>query len=187
MTFVDGSQYMRDMVMRVAPEWTKYANINFEFVSDPNAEIRISFSPGMGAWSYIGTDNLNPGIRGQTMNLDSDWVDEATILHEFGHMLGLAHEHQNPNDSPINWNVQQVIRDLGGPPNNWPEQQTRQNVIERYSVDQVNGTSYDNKSIMVYFFPSSWTTDGTSQELNSTISATDKAFIAGNYMYPGRD
>ncbi len=52
------------------------------------------------------------------------------VLHEFGHTLGLIHEHQNPN-RPINWNRAAVIADLSGPPNNWDEETIENNIFKR--------------------------------------------------------
>jgi len=42
-------------------------------------------------------------------------VDEAhirgTVLHEFGHALGLVHEHQRPKDQqPFEWSKPVVIK-----------------------------------------------------------------------------
>ena len=62
--------------------------------------IRITFDPTLGNWSYVGalTSSVSPSAA--TMNLG--WVLDSTtdqpfekgvILHEFGHALGLTHEH----------------------------------------------------------------------------------------------
>jgi hypothetical protein len=39
------------------------------------------------------------------------------VIHEFGHALGLIHEHQNPSGG-IQWNKPVVCRYYEGPPNN---------------------------------------------------------------------
>jgi len=49
----------------------------------------VTFDEDDGAWSYIGLDNKSIPLHAATLNLG--WVDEAVILHEFGHVLGLAH------------------------------------------------------------------------------------------------
>lgn len=41
----------------------------------------------------------------------------ATILHEFGHALGLVHEHQYWW-SQLYWNIPEVYREYRGPSNN---------------------------------------------------------------------
>lgn len=178
--FMGGSSEQHDMVKQFAPTWGLYANLTFEFGNAPDAEIRISFLDD-GAWSYIGTDALDIPSHAATMNFG--WLDEGVILHEFGHALGLIHEHQNPKGG-IQWNRQNVINDLSGPPNNWPLNVIEHNVFRKYGIDQVNATEVDVKSIMLYAIPPHWTMDGFSSEPNESLSDTDKAFIADENNYP---
>jgi hypothetical protein len=182
--FLGGTAAERKLVEKVAPEWTEYANLAFEFVDDPSAVIRIAFDEDGGAWSYIGTENVMIPRNEPTMNLG--WVDEAVILHEFGHMIGLGHEHQSPKGG-IRWNEAQVLKDLAGPPNYWDAATARQNVLEKYAADRIHGTQFDPDSIMLYAFPADWTTnmpEGTKE--NGELSDIDKEFIRGTAMYPGR-
>ncbi|MCM1982628.1 M12 family metallopeptidase [Lyngbya confervoides] len=180
--FMEGTDAQRNVVKQYAVQWTDHANLTFEFNDSPNADIRIAFADD-GAWSYVGTDAKRVPRNSPTMNFG--WLDEAVVLHEFGHAIGLAHEHQNP-DKGIRWNEAVVIRDLSGPPNNWDEATIRHNVLNKYRADQVNGTEFDAQSIMLYSFPADWTLDGFHTEPNDTLSSQDKAFIASELMYPGR-
>ncbi len=182
--FLNGSQQQIDMVKQIAPEWTLHANLKFEFTDDINAEIRVAFDQDDGAWSYVGIDNQERPNPLPTLNLG--WVDKDVILHEFGHMIGLSHEHQNP-DQGINWNEQVVINELAGPPNYWTPDETRHNVLNKYSVDVINGTEFDLNSIMLYAFPAEWTTDGFSTHANNILSPIDKDFIRSKKMYPSMD
>ncbi len=181
--FLDGSDEQHATVRRFAPTWTDYANLTFDFTDRPDADIRISFAQD-GAWSYIGTDAREIAASEPTMNFG--WLDEAVVLHEFGHAIGLAHEHQNPAGG-IRWNEAKVIEALSGPPNYWDEQTIRHNVLFKYSHDQINGTDFDPQSIMLYSFPADWTLDGFHTEPNTTLSDMDKLFVASAQMYPGRD
>lgn len=180
--FLSGSTSQRDLVKRHAPTWCQHANLRFSFTDDPAAEIRVTFDPNDGAWSYIGTDARSIPVYAPTLNLG--WLEQDVILHEFGHAIGLAHEHQNPQGG-IQWNEPAVIASLSGPPNYWDEATIRYNVLERYRFDQVNGTAFDPKSVMLYGFPASWTLNGVGTSSNSTLSDLDKAFVASAQMYPG--
>jgi len=110
----------------------------------------------------------------------SDEEVERVVLHEFGHALGLIHEHQNPGGQ-INWNRRQVIEELSGPPNNWPLEVIDHNMFEPYDRQETNFTALDPQSIMMYPIPQSWTTDGFSVGLNSQLSTQDKTFIRQQY------
>lgn len=181
--FLGGTQAQQDMVRQIAPQWTEHANLDFEFTDDPRAEIRVSFDENDGAWSYVGTDNSEIPLHAATLNLG--WVDQGVILHEFGHMIGLSHEHQNPAGG-IEWNEAKVIADLAGAPNFWDEATVRHNVLNKYTADQVHGTEFDPHSVMLYAFPDSWTTNMGGTQDNPDLSDQDKAFVAGALMYPGR-
>ena len=137
--------------------------------------------PSDGAWSYVGTDCRGIPVNQPTMNLG--FLDGGTTAHEFGHAIGLAHEHQNPRGG-IQWNEQVVIQELAKSPNFWDEETARHNVIRKYSIDQINGTDFDPDSIMLYFFPASWTLNGIATKANEVLSTIDKQFIAGAKMYP---
>jgi hypothetical protein len=179
--FIGGSAAQKALVKEQAAWWTAHANLKFEFDNAANAEIRISFDQNDGAWSYVGTDAKGIPAGQATMNLG--FLDGGTTGHEFGHAIGLAHEHQNPSGG-ILWNEPVVIAALAGSPNFWDEATTRHNVLNKYSANQVNGTAFDPASIMLYFFPAEWTTNGIATAQNESLSATDKAFVAGAKMYP---
>jgi hypothetical protein len=179
--FIGGTATQHAVVRREAGWWEQAANIKFNFNNAPDAEIRIAFDPADGAWSYVGTDCRSIPLNQPTMNLG--FLDGGTVAHEFGHTLGLAHEHQNPKGG-IQWNEAVVIRELAKSPNFWDEATTRHNVLRRYSLDQINGTEFDPDSIMLYFFPAAWTLNNVATKANATLSNLDKGFIAGAKMYP---
>ena len=180
--FLDGTAQQKEMVKAIAPQWTEFANLEFAFTDDPTAEIRVTFDANDGAWSYVGTDNLNIPIHAATLNLG--WQDEGVILHEFGHMIGLSHEHSSPHGG-LQWNEDVVINDLAGPPNFWDRETVRRNVLHKYSASQIHGTQFDSDSIMLYAFPASWTLNGVSTRENEKLSNLDEQFVASAEMYPG--
>lgn len=182
-SFMGGNANQQALTREQANWWTEHANLHFNFTDAPDAEIRISFNSADGAWSYIGTDAAQIPADQATMNLG--FLDGGTAAHEFGHAIGLLHEHQNP-DGGIEWNRDVVIRDLSGPPNNWSIEQIEHNVFNKYSSDQIRGTEFDENSIMLYFFPDEWVLNGPGTKANEILSDMDKSFIASEEAYPGR-
>lgn len=179
--FMSGTPEQKDIVKQFAPQWAEHANIKLVFGNDQNSEIRITFDENDGAWSYIGTDCASIPVGQPTMNLG--WQDEGVVLHEFGHAIGLIHEHQNP-EGGIKWNKPAVIADLSGSPNFWDAATIEHNMFDTYDQDQINGTSLDKKSIMLYAIPQSWTTDGFSSKPNEKLSEVDKKFAHNQCNYP---
>lgn len=181
--FLEGTASQQAQVRKHAKQWSLYANVTFEFTDDEAAEIRVGFDGGDGSWSYVGNRALDYPANRRTLNLG--WVDEAVILHEFGHALGLGHEHQNPIANPIQWNEAAVIRDASGPPNNWDAAVIRHNILDRYATSHhIHGTEFDRASIMLYFFPDSWVLSGEGTPENMVLSDLDKEFIGSSKGYP---
>lgn len=184
--FLEGTSEQRFLVQQQAKWWLTQPHtppsLRLLFDDSEQAEIRIAFDPADGAWSYIGTDNAHIPLDQPTMNLG--FLDGGTAAHEFGHAIGLAHEHQSPFTGGITWNEEVVIHDLSGPPNRWTIDQIRHNVLDKYTFDQVNGTAYDPASIMLYFFPGTWISSGVGTTANSVLSDVDKQFVSSTAMYP---
>lgn len=179
--FLDGASAQHDLVRRFASEWSKHGNVKFDFTHNSNPDIRITFNEDDGAWSYIGRDSETIPKSQPTMNLG--WQDEGVILHEFGHAIGMIHEHQNPQGG-IKWHKENVYRDLAGSPNFWDKATVDNNMFATYDLDQVNATVVDKLSIMLYEVPASWTLDGFNSKANDVLSSQDKAFIGDPKNYP---
>ena len=180
--FLGGTAAQRDQVKQHAVKWTAQANLKFEFVDSGSTHVRIAFADD-GAWSYIGTDAL--GIPADQPTMNFGWLDEGVILHEFGHMLGMIHEHQNPRDNPIQWNKPVVNAALGGSPNFWDQATIDHNMYAQYDVNQINGSALDPKSVMLYSFPATWTLNGFHTDPNEVLSAVDKEFAKRVYPSAG--
>lgn len=188
-SFLMGDRTLRDRVQGAAEQWIApgLANLTFEFRDDTNdTDIRIAFIQGSGSWSLIGTTCRREKKDKPTMNFG--WLTpmstpqevEEVVLHEFGHALGLVHEHQNPVGG-IRWDKDFVYAELGGSPNNWSRQTVDINMFQPWETAETNFTAIDPTSIMMYPIPTRWTTDGFNAGMNSKLSIVDKEFIAQQY------
>lgn len=145
-------------VVRQAFQRWKAIGTGLEFKEVPTreeAEIRIGFMRGDGAWSYIGRDILARGVNERTMNFGWDLTRRPaeidTAIHEIGHTLGFPHEHQNPY-AGIVWNEEAVYTSLAQPPNSWSRGTTFHNIIRKITPDTVQGSNWDPNSVMHYPF-----------------------------------
>jgi hypothetical protein len=122
-----------------------------------------------------------------TMNLDiNDRTSEEefsrSILHEFGHALGMIHEHQSPANG-ILWDEPKVYQYYWDQ-YKWEPNKVYNNVLLRYNEDQANSSEFDPDSIMMYEIPGHLTENGlTIGGRNCKLSEKDKSFIAK--LYPG--
>jgi hypothetical protein len=149
-----GTTAERDVVRDAFQRWKDIGiGLNFQEVDTPDeAEIRVGFQRGDGAWSYLGRDVLNQGQTDRTMNFGWNISNDLdTALHEIGHTLGFPHEHQNPN-SGIVWDEEAVYAALAEPPNNWDRETTHWNIIRKLRQSDVDGSAWDRDSIMHYPF-----------------------------------
>jgi hypothetical protein len=183
--FLDGHDELRARVAEIAPQWSEYANITFDFGNHETPEIRISFERA-GSWSYLGTDALTLDPEEPTMNYgwlrpDSTEAEiQRVVLHEFGHALACVHEHQNP-EGGIPWDVDKVYAFYEGEPNHWPRAQTYRNLLQRYDASTTVASEFDPESIMLYPIPQELTIGDFEVGWNTTLSAGDREMIARVY------
>jgi hypothetical protein len=162
---------VRDRIM-------KLVGLDIEFVENAgDANIRVAFNDD-GAWAYVGIDALQYKYPEPTVNFG--WLDVGTIIHEFGHVLGMIHEHQNPKGGGIPWNKTKVY-EWAEETQGWNPKTTETNILDRYDISQINGSTFDPLSIMLYFFPAELTTTGNGTEQNLRLSGIDVEYI--NQIY----
>lgn len=138
--------------------WEDCAGVKFRELSatDNSANIRITFKTkgkDNWYWSALGRDATNrtkfpfhePTMRlaGLPDEYPPSEFHRGNVLHEFGHALGLHHEHQSPALG-VQLNEKAVIRDYKG-----DEERARRQVLDRIQ-DATNYTRFDKHSIMGY-------------------------------------
>jgi TolA-binding protein len=189
--FLDGSPDARAAVAQIAAEWSEFANIDFVFhledAAPAQVDIAITFddpacNSSMGPGSRQAVQWGGPSMR--LCHIDrmvgSEFFRRA-VLHEFGHALGMHHEHQSPKaafswDKPV---VYAYYAQIG-----WDQAFVDQWVFSKVAEDSVRATAWDPDSVMHYEFPAEFTTDRVAIHGGSVLSAEDKRFIAE--IYPGR-
>jgi hypothetical protein len=176
-----GTPRQQAAVREAANEWTKHANLRFDFVPSAereHADIRVTLSDDAESWSYLGTAALGIADSEPTMTIGTAGgatpeVVRATALREFGRLIN---EHQNPN-ARIRWNRDAILKEMKD--QGWDEATVDSQFFQRDPLRDYR--PFDPSSIMMYNFPASWTLDGKGFSAGTALSASDKKFVAELY------
>ena len=180
--FVDTpTQTKRLAIEAMIKQWQPSVNLQFEFIDQGESEIRISTSSAANN-SAVGTDALLYEQHVPTLNLNIEFDHpefEITVLHEFGHALGLQHEQQHPKAN-IPWDkpkVYEFYRTHYG----WSEADTDFNVLMPLGGSDHLWGRYDKDSIMHYAVPNELTTGDWEVGINTKISMLDRRVMRKAY------
>jgi hypothetical protein len=206
--FFGGSTDVRRAVAEVASEWQSASTgISFDWGGEnfrscgqdetTFSHIRVGFEQP-GSFSMVGSASVHysklnepslnlEGVDKMTPDQIKSGRQAGTIRHEFGHALGLQHEHQSPRsvcEKDFNW--EKIYADAAQGKEPWDKEMVDTNFRVIADPDAI-ATKYDPKSVMKYSFPAEWFVNGDRSKCfsgppNDNISKFDRAILA--YMYP---
>lgn len=175
-------------IKRYARLWLRHVNVNFEFVpSSAPADIKIIVGNegATGNWSYCGIQCKDVAQNTPTMSIgDLSWNGtetwlRSTVIHEFGHALGMIHEHKSPNCDKTNWNKEAIISRYINQ-QGWTRDYVIQQIFNNDDPYYLDLSPYDRNSVMHYSF--SALEMGTPTEIyNTELSVTDKSYMSSRY------
>lgn len=198
--FLNGQDWEKAWVEKIVKEEIEpyiLPSLSFKFVQD-YADVKILFKKDIYSFTIIGTNCINISQNRPSMQLGSldfpqsrqfeynskiykipnnveydDNYNGAVIKHEFGHVLGKFHEHQNPINNPIQWNVEKVLQFYRKEQPDFTKQDIYENIIKKLNVSEVDATPFDPLSIMMYTINTDLTTNGIGFESPNEFSKTD--------------
>lgn len=168
-------------VEKIIRRWEPHHSLALDFVKNRPADIRI-YLGGSRNESYLGTDALVAPPDQPTLFISTTpdhWSFECTLLHEFGHALGLQHEHLHPH-AKIPWNKEKVY-EFYQTTQGWSKQEIDINLFNLENRSGIYSGTYDKKSIMHYRIPNTLTHGNWQVGDNLEISEQDKINIRKIY------
>ncbi len=187
--FKGGTEIWIKKTLEIANIWNLHCNISFhQTMNIEESHLRVGFE-NSGCWSYLGNIALTIPSSESTLNLEisnltpKDAEFKRIVLHEFGHALGLIHEHQSPI-AEIEWNKQYVYNYFQMR-YGWDKLMVDRNLFDEYNNLKKHHSYLDSTSIMGYHIPSIFTLNGVEFPLNYELSKCDIDFIGK--IYPKSD
>jgi len=168
-------------VEKIIRRWDPHHSLALDFVKNRAGDIRIQLG-GNRNESYLGTDALAAPPDQPTLLISTKpdhWSFECTLLHEFGHALGLQHEHLHPH-ARIPWNKEKVYHHYQTT-QGWSKTDIELNLFKIENNPDTQIGPYDKKSIMHYRIPNELTHGNWQVGDNLKISEQDKINIRKIY------
>ncbi|MCG8541257.1 MAG: Tolloid-like protein 1 [Clostridia bacterium] len=177
--FLDNNTKYINAIKKYAPQWETYLQFKFVFDNHPDSPIQISFNEERVHHSCVGVCNCHstkfPGTM--TFGFNDNTSEESmrrVILHEFGHAIGLKHEHQHP-DCPIVWN-KNTVYEYYKTKHSWSQEK-----VDRFILNKIDRNDtrykfyeYDSSSIMHYSVKEELTVGNFAVPYNTQLSEKDK-------------
>jgi hypothetical protein len=172
---------LKNRIERLIRQWEPSTNLTFDFDDSVVGDIRISTLGDLND-SYLGTDALLVAADEPTLRLgvspESPAFD-SVVLHEFGHALGLEHEHQHPKAN-IPWDIPKVY-EYFKQHHQWNKEQVDANLLTPLNTSSLLLGPYDKESIMHYLIPNELTLGDWEVGVNTTISKLDRRNVRKAY------
>lgn len=152
---IDPTTDQRERTIAGAQRWLANGlekKIAFRFdVPREKSQIRVTYEPKLGNFSEVGKIALRKTFKQRTMNLGDAF--SPVIEHEFGHALGLEHEHQFPG--ALRWKPEHVIADMQ---QYWSVKTIQQQITDRMPdrAACVGDPEFNRKSVMLYPIRPNW-------------------------------
>lgn len=166
--------------------WAPYINLNLRFVEGNEGIIRITDETEAldrkGHWSALGTDALLIPSHLPTMQIHRRLRESApdlTVLHMFGHALGLEHAHQHP-DANIDWHLPNLYKGYGEI--GFSKVDIQEYILPKRESTYTQLVPYDKLSIMHFPFPEEVIFNDIKYSYNIELSDGDKQ--AARSIYP---
>ena len=189
-----GNEVLYEEIFSIGSLWSQFGNLSFKMVQDCDAAdvtIRVHDDSGddsdlTGSWSYLGVESRDfkpsmnlgwaarPGLSKRSLR--------RVVLHEFGHMIGMAHEHLKPGIE-IPWDEAAVMEYYGN--FGWSEESIKDNVLTELDPRDYQFSLYDSASIMHYRVPNRITVGDFSVASNIYLSNGDKLWVSMAYPRAG--
>jgi serralysin len=186
--FFEGSATQQAKFQEALGQWLQYANLHAVYGAAPESKIRVAFLPQQDPWSEVGTDALAVAPDKPTVNLGSrepgDGPPPGSYLRIAGHAIGLVREPLNPAArAMLHWDPDAVYKAFSEPPLSW----TREQVDRMFfwpALPYPGARPFDPSSIMMIDLPGRFFKDGKGFQQPSTLSASDKQYVAALYPKP---
>jgi len=144
-----------------------YINLRFQIGRTGDSVVTIKVNPAQGPTANISGNTTGIGTKNPVVSIYT--LKQGTILHEFGHAMGMFHEHQNPSpNNPIQWDKAAVYA-FYVDKQHWKKDSVDSQILNRRNKAKSLYTAWDTKSIMNYNIKMGLT------------SAPVKVFVGGEY------
>jgi hypothetical protein len=155
-----------------------YINLNFQIGRTGDSVITINVNP-KGPTANINGNTTGIGTKNPVISIYK--LEQGVVLHEFGHAMGLFHEHQNPSqNNPIVWDKNQVYAHYIEK-KHWKKDAVDSQILNRRNTAKSLYTPWDSKSIMNYNIQSGLTSAPVKIFVGQEYSDGDKSWFKLKY------